>query len=118
MVEYLGEDLMFPSRSPLNIPQGYSFHTTIGCNSRQFLIAKGLRLDVLLAVLANAHVKLPHRLYGPCLMTNYLHLLIRPEGVSRLARLRTTLVCFSNGTKPPCWALRALLGGTAVRHCH
>jgi hypothetical protein len=30
-------------RSPRHLPQGYSFHITLRCNSRQFLIAKGLR---------------------------------------------------------------------------
>ena len=46
-----------------NLPQGYSFHITLRCNSRQFLIAKGLRRDVLLAVLTKAKQKVPHRLY-------------------------------------------------------
>jgi REP element-mobilizing transposase RayT len=50
-------------RSPRCLPQGYSFHITLRCNSRQFLIAKGLRRDVLLAVLAKAQAKVPHRLY-------------------------------------------------------
>jgi len=39
-------------------------------NSRQFLIAKGLRRDVFLAVLAKAQAKVPHRLYAVCLMAN------------------------------------------------
>jgi hypothetical protein len=70
-------------RSPRHLPQGYSFHITLRCNSRQFLIAKGLRRDVLLAVLAKAQAKLPHRLYAVCLMANHLHLLIRPEDARR-----------------------------------
>jgi len=37
---------------------------TLRCNSRQFLIAKGLRRDVLLPVLAKAQAKVPHRLYA------------------------------------------------------
>jgi len=41
-------------RPPRHLPQGYAFHVTLRCNSRQFLIAKGLRRDVLLAVLAKA----------------------------------------------------------------
>jgi putative transposase len=45
-------------RSPRHLPQRYSFHITLRCNSRQFLIAKGLRRDVLLAVLAKAQAKL------------------------------------------------------------
>ena len=51
-------------RFPRQLPQGYSFHITLRCNSRQFLIAKGLRRDVLLAVLAKAQAKVPHRLYA------------------------------------------------------
>ena len=74
-------------RSPRQLPQGYSFHITLRCNSRQFLIAKGLRRDVLLAVLAKAQAKVPHRLYAVCLMANHLHLLIRPDDASQLPRL-------------------------------
>ena len=75
------------SRSPRHLPQGYSFHITLRCNSRQFLIAKGLRRDVLLAVLAKAQAKVPHRLYAVCLMANHLHLLIRPDDASKLPKL-------------------------------
>ena len=74
-------------RSPRHLPQGYSFHITLRCNSREFLIAKGLRRDVLLAVLAKAQIKVPHKLYGVCLMANHLHLLIRPDDASQLPRL-------------------------------
>ena len=89
------------SRSPRCLPQGYSFHITLRCNSRQFLIAKGLRRDVLLAVLAKAQAKVPHRLYAVCLMANHLHLLIKPE----------------DATQPPEWSLRALSGSQVLRHC-
>ena len=75
------------SRSPRHLPQGYSFHITLRCNSRQFLIAKGLRRDVLLAVLAKAKQKVPHRLYAVCLMANHLHLLLRPDDASQLPKL-------------------------------
>ena len=74
-------------RSPRHLPQGYSFHITLRCNSRQFLIAKGLRRDVLLAVLAKAQAKVPHRLYAVCLMANHLHLLIKPDDARQLPRL-------------------------------
>jgi REP element-mobilizing transposase RayT len=73
-----------PRRS---LPDGSSFHITLRCNSRQFLIAKSLRRDVLLAVLAKAQAKIPHRLYAVCLMANHLHLLIRPDDASQLPRL-------------------------------
>jgi len=33
-----------------DLPQGYSFDFTFRCNSRQFLIAKELRWDVLMTV--------------------------------------------------------------------
>ena len=55
-------------RTQRKLPAGLSFHITLRCNSRQFLIAKGLRRDVLLAVLAKAKQKVPHRLYAVCLM--------------------------------------------------
>ena len=66
-------------RTQRKLPSGHSFHITLRCNSRQFLIAKGLRRDVLLAVLAKAKQKVPHKLYAVCLMANHLHLLLRPD---------------------------------------
>ena len=74
-------------RSSRRLPPGHSFHITLRCNSRQFLIAKGLRRDVLLAVLAKAKQKVPHRLYAVCLMANHLHLLIRPDDATQLPKL-------------------------------
>ena len=67
--------------------QGIRFTSDCRCNSRQFLIAKGLRRDVLLAVLSKAKQKVPHRLYAVCLMANHLHLLIRPDDASYLPKL-------------------------------
>ncbi len=75
------------ARQTRHLPPGHSFHITLRCNSRQFLIAKGLRRDVLLAVLAKAKQKAPHRLYAVCLMANHLHLLLRPDDASELPRL-------------------------------
>ena len=57
---------------------GCSFHIRLRCNSRQFLIAKALRLDVLLAVLNKAQQKFAVKVYGLCLMANHLHLLVKP----------------------------------------
>ena len=74
-------------RRARNLPQGYSFHITLRYNSRQFLIAKGLRRDVLLAVLTKAKQKVPHKLYAVCLMANHLHLLLRPDDASELPKL-------------------------------
>jgi len=74
-------------RTQRKLPAGHSFHITLRCNSRQFLIAKGLRRDVLLAVLAKAKQKVPHRLYAVCLMANHLHLLLRPDDASQLPKL-------------------------------
>jgi REP element-mobilizing transposase RayT len=61
--------------------------TRLRRNSHQFLIAKGLRRNVLLAVLAKAQAKVPHRLYAVCLMANHPHLLISPDDASELPRL-------------------------------
>jgi len=77
------------------LPSGCSFHITLRCNSRQFLIAKGLRRDVLLAVLAKAKQKVPHRLYAVCLMANHLHLLLRPDDASELPRLMHWIAWYS-----------------------
>ena len=74
-------------RSPRQLPQGHSFHITLRCNSRAFLIAKRLRRDVLLAVLAKAQTKIPYRLYGVCLMANHIRLLLRPSDASQLPKL-------------------------------
>lgn len=83
------------SRSPRHLPQVYSFHITLRCNNRQFLIAKGLRRDVLLAVLAKAQAKVSHRLYAICLMVNHLHLLIKPDDARHLPRLMHWVGWFS-----------------------
>jgi putative transposase len=74
-------------RPKRHLPQGYSFHITLRCNSRQFLIAKRIRRDVLLVVLEKAKQKYPFRLYGACLMANHLHLLIRPDDATQLPKL-------------------------------
>ena len=75
------------NKKPRQLPQGHSFHITLRCNSRAFLIAKRLRRDVLLAVLAKAQTKIPHRLYGVCLMANHIHLLLRPSDATQLPKL-------------------------------
>ena len=75
------------ARQPRSLQSGYSFHITLRCNSRQFLIAKGLRRDVLLAVLGKAKQKVACKVYAVCLMANHLHLLIRPDVASKLPKL-------------------------------
>ena len=74
-------------RRARNLPADHSFYITLRCNSRQFLIAKDLRRDVLLAVLTKAKQKVPHRLYAVCLIANHLHLLLRPDDASELPKL-------------------------------
>jgi REP element-mobilizing transposase RayT len=73
-----------PSRS---LPAGHSFHITLRCNSRQFLIAKRIRRDVLLVILEKAKQKYSFRLYGVCLMANHIHLLIKPQDATQLPKL-------------------------------
>jgi putative transposase len=73
-----------PSRS---LPAGHSFHITLRCNSRQFLIAKRIRRDVLLVVLDKAKQNYSFRLYGVCLMANHIHLLIKPDDATQLPKL-------------------------------
>ena len=80
----IGQDM---ARQPSYLPAGHSIYIMLKCNSRQFLIAKGLRRDVLLAVLDKAKQKVPHRLYAVCLMANHLHLLLRPDDASELPKL-------------------------------
>jgi REP element-mobilizing transposase RayT len=106
------------ARQPRYLPAGHSFHITLRCNSRQFLIAKGLRRDVLLAVLAKAKQKVPHKLYAVCLMANHLHLLLRPDDASELPKLMHWIGWYS------AMALNRLSGrcghfweGKVLRHC-
>ncbi|KZR69892.1 Transposase IS200 like protein [Prochlorococcus marinus str. MIT 1313] len=75
------------ARAKRLLPSGCSFHITLRCNSRQFLIAKGLRRDVLLAVLKKAQQKFAVRVYGLCLMANHLHLLLKPTNTKDLPRV-------------------------------
>ena len=74
-------------RPKRHLPEGHSFHITLRCNSRAFLISKALRRDVLLSVLAKAQHKVPHQLYGVCLMANHIHLLLKPEDATQLPKL-------------------------------
>ena len=60
------------SRSSRSFPAGHSFHITLRCNSRQFLIAKRIRRDVLLVVLEKAKQDYSFRLYGICLMMHWV----------------------------------------------
>ena len=69
------------------LPQEHSFHITLRCNSRQFLIAKRIRRDVLLVVLEKAKQKYPFRTYGVCLMANHIHLLLKPQDATQLPKL-------------------------------
>ena len=70
-----------------HLPAGHSFHITLRCNSRQFLIAKRIRRDVLLVVLEKAKQKYPFHLYGICLMANHIHLLLKPQDATQLPKL-------------------------------
>ena len=70
-----------------HLPEGHSFHITLRCNSRAFLIAKRIRRDLLLVVLAKAQQKYPHKLYAVCLMANHIHLLLRPLDATQLPKL-------------------------------
>ena len=91
-------------RSPRCLPQAYSFCITLRCNSRQFLIAKGLKRDVLLSVFAKAQTMVPHGLYRLYLMANHLHLLLRTDDASQLPRLMHMVGWFQQ------WHSTALLG--------
>ena len=75
------------ARAKRLLPSGCSFHITLRCNSRQFLIAKALRRDVLLAVLKKTKQKFAVRVYGLCLMANHLHLLLKPADAKELPRV-------------------------------
>ena len=102
-----------------HLPEGYSFHITLRCNSRAFLIAKRIRRDLLLVVLAKAQQKVHHNLYGVCLMANHIHLLLRPLDATQLPKLMHWIAWYSAmASQPPFRALRALLGGKVLRHCH
>ncbi len=70
---------------------GCSFHITLRCNSRQFLIAKALRRDVLLAVLNKAEQTFAVKVYVLCLMANQLHLRLKPANAKALPRLMHSL---------------------------
>ena len=81
------EQMRAKVRAKRLLPSGCSFHITLRCNSRQFLIAKTLRRDVLLEVLKKAQQKFPVRVYVLCLMANHLDLLLKPTDAKDLQRL-------------------------------
>ncbi len=81
------EQLRAKMRAKRLLPTGCSFHITLRCNSRQFLIAKALRRDLLLAVLQKTKQKFAVKVDGLCLMANHLHLLVKPTDAKDLPRL-------------------------------
>ncbi|KZR68646.1 Transposase IS200 like protein [Prochlorococcus marinus str. MIT 1313] len=85
------------ARAKRLLPTGCSFHITLRCNSRQCLIAKALRRDVLLVVLKKAQQKFAVRVYGLCLMAKHLHLLLKPseERETTLLLLYVFVIIFS-----------------------
>ena len=83
------------ARAKRLLPSGCRFHITLRCNSRQFLIAKALRRDVLLAVLKKAKQKFAVKVYGLCLMANHLHLLLKPTDAKELPRLMHWVAWYS-----------------------
>jgi len=83
------------ARAKRLLPSGCSFHIMLLCNSRQFLIAKALRRDVLLAVLKKAQQKFAVKVYGLCLMANHLHLLIKPTDAKELPRVMLGFALYS-----------------------
>jgi REP element-mobilizing transposase RayT len=74
-------------RAARQLPDGCSFPITLRCNSRAFLIARGVRRDLLLAVLRRGQEKFGFRLHGICLMANHLHLLLQPPQGRDLPRI-------------------------------
>lgn len=59
----------------------------LALNSRAFLIARGVRRDLLLAVLRKGQETFGFRLHGICLMANHLHLLLQPPQGRDLPRI-------------------------------
>jgi len=53
-------------RSRWKLPDGCSFHITLRWNSRACLIARGVRRDLLLAVLRKGQETFGFRLHGTC----------------------------------------------------
>ena len=91
------EQMRAKVRAKRLLPSGCSFHITLRCNSRQFLIAKTLRRDVLLAVLNKALQKFAVKVDGLCLIANHLHLLLKPseERKTTLLLLYVFVIIFS-----------------------
>ncbi|KZR77775.1 Transposase IS200 like protein [Prochlorococcus marinus str. MIT 1323] len=83
------------ARAKRLLPSGCSFHIALRCNSRQCLIAKTLKRDVLLAVLNKTQQKFAVKVDGLCLMANHLHLLLRPDDASELPRLMDWFAWYS-----------------------
>ena len=74
-------------RAARQLPDGCSFHITLRCNSRAILIGRGVRRDLLLAVLRRGAGEVPLPLQGICLMANHLHLLLEPQQGRDLPRI-------------------------------
>jgi putative transposase len=76
------------TRLSRSLPVVHSFHITLRCNSRQFLIAKRFCRDVWLVDFDKAKQNYSFRLYGLCLMANHIHLLLlKPDDASQLPKI-------------------------------
>lgn len=75
------------ARAKRLLPKGCCFHITLRFNNRQFLITKKTRKDLILAIIHKAKNKFSFKLYGICLMSNHLHLLLKPSITDDLPKL-------------------------------
>ena len=75
------------ARAKRLLPEGCCFHITLRCNNRQFLITKKTSRDLILAIIHKAKKKFSFKLYGICLMSNHLHLLLKPSIADDLPKL-------------------------------
>ena len=82
-------------RAKRKFRNGFSYHVTMRCNNREFLLHKRRNREVLLFCIKRAQERFGFRLYGLCIMSNHVHYLIEPLQPDDMPRLMHWLNWYS-----------------------
>src|SRR3954449_11824825 len=78
-------------RLPRPIEDGFVYHALNRGNNRADVLADRSDREAFLEALARTQLRYPFRLLGYCLMTDHVHLLLRPEPGQSISRIMQSL---------------------------
>jgi putative transposase len=74
------------------VDDGFTYHAINRGNNRDVVFEDDADFEAFLIALARTQERYPFRLYGYCLMTNHVHLLVRPEPGVSISRVMQSLM--------------------------